>query len=357
MPDPIHSAEKKFIGRLKQHPSHAVLPNTHAVMEGFEYFTTDIYKRKPGAIQSRPKAMIQSQPPKALLRLLRNAIKLMPSLLKNIKKNFKDMEPFLQLLESDQQMQTTPQSIQESYPNSELWQDLQTYAWQNHKTIVGFTELPEEYVFTGKAVPFRYALLFIQEMQKEPIEQAPNMDAGIEVMRVYNSLGIATNDIADWLRKEHQITCMANHPLGGLVDSVPLAAQAGLGEIGRHGMLITKEFGPRCRISPIFIDTKLFSFTDSNAHHWIQDFCKTCGRCVKACPMQAIYQEPHLVKEFHNPTLRDRYENYDREQCFVSFSKTMGCGICIKECPFSKNPVIYKKLGSRRSTEYQASYY
>ncbi|GIS71288.1 MAG: hypothetical protein CM1200mP10_08650 [Candidatus Neomarinimicrobiota bacterium] len=39
--------------------------------------------------------------------------------------------------------------------------------------------------------------------------------------------------------------------------SIPMAIQAGLGEYGRHGLLITKEFGPRVRIGKIFTDLPL----------------------------------------------------------------------------------------------------
>jgi epoxyqueuosine reductase QueG len=254
------------------------------------------------------------------------------------------MNGYMTAMEQGQSSKHTPDRILESYPNHQLWEDLRTYAWEHYKVIIGFTELPREYIFEGKAVPFRYALIFAQEMKKQPIEKAPELDAGIEVITVYNSLGIATNEIAHWLRTKYDITCMANHPLGGLVDTVPLSAKAGLGAIGKNGLLITKEFGPRCRISPIFIDQKLFEFTDSKEHEWIHDFCAKCGLCVQSCPTSAIYSEPLLTKEFHSSSIPDRYETYDREKCFASFAATMGCAVCIRTCPFSKNPANYDKM-------------
>ena len=39
--------------------------------------------------------------------------------------------------------------------------------------------------------------------------------------------------------------------------SVPLAIQAGLGELGRHSMVITPEFGPRVRFGKVFTDMPL----------------------------------------------------------------------------------------------------
>lgn len=181
-------------------------------------------------------------------------------------------------------------------------------------------------------------------MDKEAIEKSPQLDAGMEVMKVYNTLGIATNDIAKWLRTTFQITCMANHPLGGLVDTVPLAAKAGLGTIGHNGLLITKEFGPRCRISPIFVNDPIVNITDTTQHEWIHDFCKQCHNCQRQCLTQAIYDAPQLSKIYTTAELPHRFESYDRDQCYISFSENMGCGICISACPFSKNPEIYDTL-------------
>ena len=103
-------------------------------------------------------------------------------------------------------------------------------------------------------------------------------------MKIYNTLGLAVNDIARWLRDKHDIRCQSNHPLGGLVNIPPLAGKAGLGWRGHDGMLITPQFGQRQRIAPIFLQDKLFEFTDNNDHTWIEEYCKSCRRCEKVCP-------------------------------------------------------------------------
>ncbi|MDI3517253.1 MAG: hypothetical protein PWP09_1319 [Thermotogota bacterium] len=344
----VFKEEKKFVERLKKFPDRFLIAGENSVMEGFEYFKTPEYKNKPGAVQSRLKTLIAYQDIWNLLRLAATFVRIMPSMVRNINKNFEDMEEYLSAVESGGSIPTTNKDLINSYPNKRLWEELKDYAWKKHRAIVGFTELPQEYVFAGKAVPFRYALIFAQEMKREAIEKAPKVDAGIEVIKVYNSLGIATNDIANWLRKSGVI-CMANHPLGGLTDLVPLAEKAGLGAIGRHGLLITKEFGPRCRLSPIFLEQKLFEFTDSNSkeYSWISKFCSNCGNCIKSCPTNAIYSERKLSIKYNKENLKDRFECYDREKCFAYFSATMGCGVCIKVCPFSKNPRIYDRLKTK----------
>ena len=346
----MFTAEKRFIQRARKHPEAYVMETEHSVMEGFEYFTTEAYRNTPGAITSRFSTLKKHQGTRGLLTLGKKFIKLAPSIRKQIGNNYTAMKPYMKALDRGKTRPRTPEELVNAYPNQQLWEQLKTYAWEKHRVIIGFTELPRDLVFTGKAVPFRHALVCIQEMQKEPIEQAPELAAGIEVITVYNSLGIATNDIAQWLRKTRHITCMANHPLGGLVDTVPLGAKAGLGAIGRHGMLITKEFGPRCRISPIFLDEKLFAYTDSTEHDWIPGFCATCGSCIRSCPTAAIYTTPKPAVQQDGRTIPGRVQAYDREACFTSFAATMGCAVCIKVCPFSKNPANYDRMHTAQHT-------
>ncbi|MTI69684.1 MAG: epoxyqueuosine reductase [Firmicutes bacterium] len=341
--------EKKFLTRLKKFPEKICKASDTAVMEGFEYFTTSEYKKKSGAIKNRAKKMFANQGLKGGIRLATHMAKRMPSMLNNIKKNYKDMDDYLCSLENGKEIPHTSEKVVKTFPNKGIWNDLLQYSWNKHKVIVGFTKVPEEYIFEGKAIPFQYALVFAQKMKKEPIEKAPELDAGMEVMNTYNSLGIATNDIIKWLKTKYEIMGMANHPLGGLVDFVPLAEKAGLGLIGRHGMVITKEFGPRCRISPIFIDKKIFEPTDTIEHEWIREFCNKCGNCARSCPVEAIYKKPKFVQISHSENTKDRYESYDREKCFVSFSATMGCAVCISVCPFSRNPKTYDKMKTKYS--------
>lgn len=337
-------SEEDFLKYAHKNPTSFYLSAEQSVMDGFKYFKTESYRSKPGAILSRPKTLIKSKSFIELIKLGCEISKVMPSILKNINKSYSDMETFISYVEHKEKISEPSKAVLETIPNQDIWEEVKSYVWEKYKVIVGFTALPQEFIFSDKAVPFAYAFVFAQEMNKEAIEKAPKIDTGIEVINVYNSLGIIVNDVADWLREKYGILCMANHPLGGLVDTVPLAAKAGLGYIGRNGLLITKEFGPRCRLAPIFVEEAIVEFTDSTEHKWIGEFCKKCGNCKRLCPKSAIYDAPKLAIAFNKNNVQDRYECYDREKCFASFAETMGCAVCMSVCPFSKNPGSYDKM-------------
>ena len=275
--------ERKFLDRCHNIPNLVILPHPNSQQEGFEYFFQKF--RGKGPMQMRGRG--------GRIRFIRVFLKYGRKLMRGLSKAYKDLEPHLIDLEQNGQY-TDKSAIKEhikTYPNKDLWSDLQNYAREKWDIVkIGFTELPTQLIFKNKLVLFRYALVFIQEMKKDKIDKAPDIEAGDETMRIYASLGEAVTDIAEWLRLK-RIRSQAVHPLGGLVCTPPLAGKAGMGGQGRQGCLITPEFGPRQRLAPIFIEEKIFEYTDNDKHDWIQEYCKTCKNCQKNCPADAIYDE------------------------------------------------------------------
>ncbi|WDV47616.1 4Fe-4S dicluster domain-containing protein [Clostridiaceae bacterium M8S5] len=328
--------EEKYIERIKKFPNQILDEHEYAIQQGFSYFASDKYKDK-----------FIGKPPKGVKKkMIRDAIAGKAPLLgvfsnmlgtiRGMIQNFKDAEEYVVELEK------TGRIVDESSICSEsVWQELQKYAWDKHNVLIGFTEVPREYIFKRKALLFKYAIVCIQEMKEEAINKAPLIEASYEALRVYNSLGKATNDMTRWLKENHGIKCMACSPMGGLVDTVPLAQKAGLGGVGHNGLLITPQFGPRQRISVIFVNRPIFDFTDSKEHLWINEFCKNCRTCERKCEANAIY-----TNKIKNDTT-GFVTSIDREKCYPYFSKTGGCGVCIKVCPFSKGNSSYEKIKDR----------
>ncbi len=214
-----------------------------------------------------------------------------------------------------------------------FWKELEDFA-QELGVLIGYTKVPRNLIFKGKKILYPNAIVLGMEMNKSEIDKAPEQEAGIETMRVYAELGEAANKIAKFLRA-HGLKAQATHPLGGLVLYPPLAAKAGLGYPGKHGLLITPQFGPRQRLAAVFTDIESMPYTEGREHGWILDFCSSCGLCVKECPSEAILEKP-IVHE------NGRQTSIDSKKCFPFFATNFGCSVCIKICPFSR--MEYSKL-------------
>ncbi|MFZ5945794.1 MAG: 4Fe-4S binding protein [Bacillota bacterium] len=177
----------------------------------------------------------------------------------------------------------------------------------------GWLEVDSDRVFKGKGIPYKNAIIITIRMDKNEFKYAPSMEGQIEVMRVYGETGVAANEITELLRQKG-FNASPNHSLGGSIDYCKAGMDAGLGYIGRHGMLITPENGACHRSAVIYTDIEnlsdFISFIDN--HKWIADFCASCGKCIKKCPTGAIY-ETTKINEYGQVT------SIDYDKCCSGF--------------------------------------
>ncbi len=214
--------------------------------------------------------------------------------------------------------------------------------------LIGFAKLSQDLIFQEYGVLYDNAIILAMEMDKDTVEKAPSQATLNMVFGTYDDLGIATNKVTEFL-KEYGYAAQADHPLGGLALFPPMAQKAGIGWVGKHGILITRDFGPRVRLAAVYTSIKNLPFVDSNDHEWIADYCKICGNCIKKCPSNAILESSIEHKS-------GRITNITLHKCFEYFAQYYGCSVCVKVCPFSKDPDTYSKLkdvvekGRRRSS-------
>lgn len=206
---------------------------------------------------------------------------------------------------------------------------------------IGYTAVPQEWIFHDTAIRHTQAIVLVMEMSKARMDLAPNPDTAVMVHETYNKLGQAANKIADWLR-EQGYSAHAGHPLGGMALYPPMAQSAGLGWRGINGLLITPEYGPRVRLAAVFTEIENLPSYTGDEHAWILDFCDVCRRCVRDCPPSAIYDEP-IVHDNGLVTV------LDNSKCFPYFAKNHGCSVCIKVCPFNQQG--YDKIKSGFQTQ------
>ncbi len=118
----------------------------------------------------------------------------------------------------------------------------------------------------------------------------------------------------------------------GPVAEKPWAMQAGLGWIGKNGLLLTREYGSWVFLGVILTTLKLIPDRPHTAH------CGTCSCCLEACPTQAIVS-PGVVDSrrciaYH--TLESHAERIPPEITQNLHNWVAGCDICQEVCPWNQ---------------------
>ena len=120
--------------------------------------------------------------------------------------------------------------------------------------------------------------------------------------------------------------------------SIPLAVDAGLGQLGRHGLLINPKVGSRCRISKIFTDLPLepAGAVDSG----ITEFCNACLKCVPKCGTGAITKGNRSFEPLDKSNATGVLSwKVDAKKC-NTFQIRVGstCSTCVRRCAWTKPP-------------------
>jgi len=116
----------------------------------------------------------------------------------------------------------------------------------------------------------------------------------------------------------------------GVFQHKTAARLSGLGYIGKNGLLITKEYGSKVRFATVLTDMPL-----NCDNKILENECKGCDLCVKACPGGAI-----SGKIYTDGMKREEF--FDAEKCSQNMKKYKDigrgavCGICISVCPKNK---------------------
>jgi ferredoxin len=115
-------------------------------------------------------------------------------------------------------------------------------------------------------------------------------------------------------------------PVGeGLV--IHYGVQAGLGQLGLNGQLLTPAAGSRARI--VLITTNLELEHDEPKDFGVNAICDECQVCAKRCPVGAI----PVKRAEHRGVVKAKIKT---ERCFPVVARVEGCAICMKTCPVQR---------------------
>ncbi|MHA1726356.1 MAG: hypothetical protein ACTSXH_16215 [Promethearchaeota archaeon] len=211
----------------------------------------------------------------------------------------------------------------------EFWREFEEKARKMNVDLIGYSPILENYIFKDLKVYGKNAIVLGMEMKWDKIKTAPSAICEIECFRVYKMLGDVTIELTEYL-KEKGYKSEAHHPFGGKLLFPPHAVAARLGIKGRNGLVITPEFGPRQRWSMISTDADIPNIEKRDFSE-LEEFCKTCGACVKNCKGGAVYEEP--IEKIPGSGVITHIE---RVKCIQSLLKNNYCSVCLKICPHSK---------------------
>ncbi len=216
--------------------------------------------------------------------------------------------------------------------------------------LVGITELNPLWIYShrGKSgvrsgdwgadiqLDHRYAIVFAVEMDFDIIGASPLSPTIMESLQKYAKGAYISGHLAQfianmgWQAKSNQ---MARYD----TMVVPLAIDAGLGELSRMGYLITKEYGPRVRLGAVTTNIPLIP--DKPVDIGIVDFCGKCLKCAHCCPSNSI---PLDKRTEVNGSLR---WVIDTDTCHEYWHKIgTDCAICMRVCPWSHAKTLPHKL-------------
>ncbi|AAW39605.1 MAG: 4Fe-4S double cluster binding domain-containing protein [Dehalococcoides mccartyi] len=123
-------------------------------------------------------------------------------------------------------------------------------------------------------------------------------------------------------------------PFGGYDFPVPgIAAECGMGEIGRTSNCLAPDFGGNVR--PAVITTSLPLAADKPVDFNLAEFCSRCKLCAQVCPTQAISYDDKPKFEIYG----QRRFNTNLAKCRDGWNLgagPMGCRACISVCPWTK---------------------
>lgn len=205
-----------------------------------------------------------------------------------------------------------------------LTQHLKDYALELGVDAVGVAELLPQFTFAGnEALTHTRVIAYAVAMQYDLMaEIGPSSQQ--EVHRVYFKL------LETGVRLAHYIGSYGYeataHPNEGPLAYIPHAYFAGLGELGKHGSLISPTLGSSFRLGLLSTDLPLV--VDGPQDYGIDDKCARCNICTTFCPPDAIGPEKETVNGVTRWIV-------DTEACFPFFTVLSGCKICLMVCPFN----------------------
>ena len=244
--------------------------------------------------------------------------------------------------------EAVPQSEEKiSKPPVEWSAIVKEFTLANESDLVGIAEIDPNWIYESYEIQEPRVIIIGVEMDYVELAEAPssfeNPRAAVVVAKEYNRAARACRKLRNFILSKGYFAKAFQGPYATALNFLPAAIAAGLGELGKHGSLINREYGSSFRLSAVTTDMPLVA--DSPDVFGADEFCMRCQACTNACPPDAISNEKQLVRG-----VEKWYIDFDK--CIPYFGEALGCALCLAVCPWSRpgnSANLIRKLRKRAS--------
>lgn len=226
-------------------------------------------------------------------------------------------------------------------PPEALAEAVTIFATSHEADDVGIARMDPLYVFEGYRIDEPWVIVLALSHNYERLCEVPSDETnGIGVCDVGDQYARGTRAsyaLANWIRSQGYRADPYPGPMAGALLLIPPAIAAGLGELGKHGSVISPRFGSGVRLAGVTTDMPLVA--TGPTRFGADEFCSTCQVCSHACPPGAIAPQKQMVRGVER-----WYVDFDK--CIPYFAEAASCGICIAECPWTRPSVRPKLLAT-----------
>ncbi|HEY9528189.1 MAG TPA: reductive dehalogenase domain-containing protein, partial [Anaerolineales bacterium] len=195
---------------------------------------------------------------------------------------------------------------------------------------VGFTSNDRHYVYQSRKPAMKAglpnAICVALEQDYNKTQTIPSMAGEETHFGTYFNQGPLTMELTDFIRSLGY-RVQVSGPTWHYGPMIPMFVQAGLGQLGANGQLLSPHFGSRARLQVIFTDANVTY--DQPIDYGIHKFCQICQVCVNRCPGRALMPEKVWYRGVEKNKLVFK-------RCRPVMARYLGCGICMKVCPIQK---------------------